>query len=299
MFFVIGSDEETHSKYMYDTMQKKGYDVEYFDTRKYPKDIQINFQPEINDGCFKINSRKILFKDIQGFYWRWYYGVMSGKTDDDYVNNIIYRERLSALTSIFQSIKCNWVNSYTAIELHKSKSYQLNIMAQNNIRIPKTLITNDKEELIKFYETHNKNVIYKPVLGGALTEKLKETDLTSENLNRLIVSPIQVQEYIDSTDIRVFASQDNVFAAEIRANTLDFRGDDSAEIIPVNLPKNIENDCKKVLKCLSLTYSGIDIRRSNNGEYVFLEANPAPMFIHFEKKTGYPITEMLINLLTK
>jgi hypothetical protein len=29
----------------------------------------------------------------------------------------------------------------------------------------------------------------------------------------------------------------------------------------------------------------------------FLEANPSPMFLHFEEKTGFPITQQLVKLL--
>jgi hypothetical protein len=31
---------------------------------------------------------------------------------------------------------------------------------------------------------------------------------------------------------------------------------------------------------------------------VFLEANPSPMFLGFEKATGLPLTEALVKLLT-
>jgi glutathione synthase/RimK-type ligase-like ATP-grasp enzyme len=299
MILIIGSNEEVHAKYVFCMLKQKGYEAEFFDTRQYPHNLFINFQPNTNEGSFIINGNKIYFNDIQGIYWRWFYGIFPGKTDDSHINNIIFRERNSAISSIFQSLKCNWVNSYKAIEMHKSKTYQLNLLAQNNIRIPKTLVTNDKEELIKFYEQNNKNLIYKPVLGGALTERLKDSDVNDERLDSLATSPIQLQEFIDGTDIRVFAMGDKVFAAEIRANTIDFRGDNSAQIIPCELPDNIINDCKKVLDILSLTYSGIDIKRNNAGEYIFIEANPAPMFLHFEKQTKFPITDTLIELLTK
>ncbi len=299
MILVIGSEEEAHSKYMYDILCQKGYDVEYFDSRKYPEEIFINYTPNTIVGSLNINGKEIPLDTVQGVYWRWFYGVPYGNTEDGYLNNLIYRERNCALISLFQSLECNWVNSYKAIELHKTKIYQLNLMAKNNIRIPKTLITNEKEKLIEFYESNNKSIIYKPVLGGALTEQIKDTDLTDEKLETLKTSPIQLQEFIEGTDVRVYAMGDKIFAAEIRANTIDFRGDDAAEIVPIELPEKIQNDCRKILDILSLSYSGIDIRRNNGGEYIFIEANPAPMFIHFEKQTGYPITDSLVELLTR
>jgi D-alanine-D-alanine ligase-like ATP-grasp enzyme len=42
----------------------------------------------------------------------------------------------------------------------------------------------------------------------------------------------------------------------------------------------------------------MDFRLTADGRYVFLEANPSPMFLGFEKATGLPLTEALVKLLT-
>ena len=298
MILIIGSEDELHSKHVYNAIKSKRLDAEYFDSRKYPNSISLSYDEETN-GYIKTDNKKIYLKDIQGIYWRWFYGIKREYIENDYVSNMIFRERTSALNSLFCSLKCNRVNSYEAIELHKTKAYQLNILKENGIRIPKTIITNDKESLIAFYENNNRNVIYKPVLGGAMTTRLTDNDLTVERLNELQMSPVQLQEFIAGVDIRVFAMGDEVFAAEIQADTIDFREDKQAKIIPVELPENIKQDCLKVLKLLKLSYSGIDIRKTKDNDYVFIEANPAPMFIHFENITHYPITDKIIELLTQ
>jgi glutathione synthase/RimK-type ligase-like ATP-grasp enzyme len=56
-------------------------------------------------------------------------------------------------------------------------------------------------------------------------------------------------------------------------------------------------DCRTLAKTLGLVFSGIDIRRTPSGEYVFLEGNPSPMFSYFEKVTGYRISDRLVELL--
>lgn len=300
MILVIGSEEELHAKYIHNKLIEQGFETEYFDSRKYPAEIKINYSPSLNDGYFVINGRKIYFKDVQGVYWRWFYGIQCGNTGDNYLNYLVQRENISALDSAFNCMQnCNWVNSYEAINLHKLKTYQLYLMKQNDIRIPQTLITNDSDALIDFYNANNKRVIYKPVLGGAMTEVLKESDLTKEKLETLETAPIQLQEFIEGVDIRVFVMGDEVFGAEIKAETTDFRADKNAVITPITLPDSVQKDCRKVLSLLKLSYSGMDIKKTPQEEYVFIEANPAPMFIHFENVTKYPITQCLINLLTK
>ena len=51
------------------------------------------------------------------------------------------------------------------------------------------------------------------------------------------------------------------------------------------------------MEILKLKYSGIDIRLNKNGEYVFIEANPAPMFIFIDRITKYPLIDSLIDML--
>ena len=42
---------------------------------------------------------------------------------------------------------------------------------------------------------------------------------------------------------------------------------------------------------------GIDLRLTPEGRYVFLEANPSPMFLGFEARAGLPLTDALVALL--
>lgn len=303
---IIGSEEEEHSKWIYNKLESMHEDVCYFDSREYPKNINISWSPDSPkiEGHIRINNQKIPLDEIKGFYWRWFYGIQYETLKDgantNFLSNMVYRERQSSLNSFFASFEsCNWVNSYKAVEMHKHKAFQTNIMSRNGIRMPKTLITNDSNSLMEFYEKNNKNIIYKPVLGGAYTKILSDDDFSQENLETLKISPVQFQEKIEGIDVRIYAMGDEIFAAEMHSNTLDFREDNRAQIIPVDIPEKVSEDCKKILKLLDLTYSGIDARKTENGEYVFIEANPAPMFIHFEKMTGYPITENLIKLLLK
>ncbi len=50
-------------------------------------------------------------------------------------------------------------------------------------------------------------------------------------------------------------------------------------------------------RALDLLWTGIDLRLTPEGDYVFLEANPSPMFLGFERQTGLPLTESLAHLL--
>lgn len=305
MIIIIGSEEEEHSIHMYTLLKTKNHEVCFLDTRQLPGKMSLSWHASLNDvmGSFIINDKKFYFNDIKSVYWRWNYGICINPVDESndaiFIAQMVQRETHSAIESIFSVLDCLWVNSLEAIELHKKKSFQLHLMKKAGIRVPETLITNDKEELIPFYEHNNCKIIYKPVRGGAITEQLMPGDLTEDRLDALKFSPVQFQEFIEGVDIRVYGIGDQLFPAEIRATTIDFRNDSQAQIVPIEIPDYVKSDCLKTMKILNLNFSGIDIRRSHTGEYVFIEANPSPMFINFERQSGYPISETLAEMLIK
>lgn len=113
----------------------------------------------------------------------------------------------------------------------------------------------------------------------------------------LRLSPVTLQEYIPGTNIRSYVIGESVYSAEIRTEAVDFRDDSQAELIPVELPETIQQQCLAITKAFKLEWTAIDWRHQPTGEYVFLEANPSPMFLYFEQQTGFPITEALVQLL--
>ncbi len=303
MIVILGTENEAHSRHVANVLKQKKEDYIFFNTQKYPNEALIAwYATGYNEGTITISNKKLNLSDIKGIYWRNFYDVRHEVFQDgnntEFLSRMIERERRSALHSLFYSLDLNWVNSMNAFDLHKKKAYLTNQFMKNGIRVPKTLITNDKDELINFYEESNKKIIFKPVLGGAYTQKVSDELLTKEYLDKLKIAPVQFQEFIDGVDIRVYAYKDKLYAARIEASTIDFREDASSKLIPIEIPQNIKDDCLKMMKIADLKYSGIDIRLKNDGEYVFIEANPAPMFIHAEKVTGFPLTDELINLLT-
>ena len=50
---------------------------------------------------------------------------------------------------------------------------------------------------------------------------------------------------------------------------------------------------------LDLLWTGIDYRLTPDRQYVFLEANPSPMFLGFQSATGLPLLESLVDLLVE
>jgi glutathione synthase/RimK-type ligase-like ATP-grasp enzyme len=84
---------------------------------------------------------------------------------------------------------------------------------------------------------------------------------------------------------------------EIQSNTLDFREDQNAPRVKIDLPAAVAEDCLKLARTLDLVFTGIDLRRTPEQEYVFFEGNPTPVFVYDEEVTGYPISDRLVDRL--
>ena len=198
--------------------------------------------------------------------------------------------------SVLIRLPARWVNNWRAFRLHQTKPAQLAIVAGLGAPVPATLLTNSAEDLVRFAARHER-AIFKPVQGGAHTRPLTAAHLKPENLENLKVAPVTVQEEVAGTNVRVFVAGERVLACEIATGSLDFRDDEAADISAHALPPEMAETSLRIARALDLVWTGIDFRLAPDGRYVFLEANPSPMFIGFGERSGLKLTESLAALL--
>lgn len=296
---ILGNAEDAHAVHIYAALKKIDAAVQYLDTRLFPTKIQLSWQPHGTEGYIQLPSKKRLeLQSIHSVYWRSFNDVGIPTLEDTKQAKIAYRDSLTTVRSIFQACPARWVNPWQAYQFHKEKPLQLNLAKQLGVKIPATLIGNDPQQITAF-ALSCKQTIFKPVYGGSHARLVTKKHLESEHLNlALKFSPVTLQEYIPGTNIRSYVVGDSVYSAEIRTDAVDFRDDALAKIVPVELPASIEQQCRKIASAFMLEWTAIDWRKNFDDEYVFLEANPSPMFLHFEEQTGFPLTEKLVRLLT-
>jgi glutathione synthase/RimK-type ligase-like ATP-grasp enzyme len=297
---VLSSNSEPHGVHILTELRKQGYDAHYLDTSLFPQQLCLSYYSHNHQGRLKLTNGDILeWNEIKSVFWRTMYPVRIPKLANTQQDQIAHNDSMSTLRTFLQENSIHWVNSWQAYQFHREKPLQLKKVQQLGIRIPDTLITNEPEAVLEFAQNYPQ-VIFKPVYGGAHTGILSQDYLDPQRLKKVLkVSPITLQEYIPGTNIRSYVIGKSVYSAEIRSNSVDFRRDNQTKLLPVQLPDSVINDCLTITPALWLEWTAIDWRLTPNGEYVFLEANFSPMFLHFERQTNFPITESLLNLLTK
>lgn len=295
---ILGNSEDAHAAHLKQVLTQAGAMVDYLDTRLFPTQLQMSWQPDTQNGYLTLpGNRRLNFQDIKSVFWRSLSEVYIPPLKDANQQRIAYNDSLSTLRSLIQSRPARWINSWQAYQFHKEKPLQLSKAKQTGLIIPATLISNSPEQVMEFAQSY-KQVIFKPVYGGTHTQFLTESHLEPKRLGlALSLSPVTIQEYIPGTNIRSYVIGNSVYSAEIRSHSLDFREDAQAELIPVELPEAVRQQCLAITQALMLEWTAIDWRLKPTGEYVFLEANPSPMFLYFEEQTGFPITQKLLELL--
>ncbi len=295
---ILGNSEDAHAIHISDALMQAGAVVNYLDTRLFPTQLRISWQPGSLTGTITLPEGKTLsLQDVHSVFWRSLSEVYIPSLGDLHQQRLAFNDSVSTVRSLIQACPAHWVNSWQSYQFHKEKPLQLNRVKQLGVQIPATLISNNAEEVIAFCQTQ-KNTIFKPVCGGAYTQAVTEAHLEPKRLNlALNLSPVTIQAYIPGTNIRSYVIGKSVYSAEIRSHSLDFRQDEEAELIPVNLPESVRQQCLAIANALMLKWTAIDWRLQPTGDYIFLEANPSPMFLYFEQQTGFPITCALLKLL--
>lgn len=205
-----------------------------------------------------------------------------------------------AWRAVFASIGALVINRPLAAASNASKPLQLRRIAGFGFAVPRTLVSNVSTDVRRFYDECAGRVVYKSASGRrSIVRRLGAGDLA--RLDSLGPCPVQFQEYLAGDDLRVHVVGERVFAAEIRSDATDYRYVDRAgsyrEIRAAELPAEIAERCRRLSRGLGLVVSGIDLRRSPEGEYYCFEANPSPDFVFYQRATGQPIGEAIADRL--
>jgi glutathione synthase/RimK-type ligase-like ATP-grasp enzyme len=284
-----------------------GYDYLFFDQLQFPGAYNLSWQfgRDGLSGFVSSPQRKVDLAEVTGVYAR-YVNHRGGEKDERFSKHereMILAEYQLSLMQLLDLLPCTVVNRARASVSNDSKVYQSFLAESVGLRTPRTLVTTDPDQAKMFYEACGRQVIYKSLSSvRSVVSPVVDADL-SERIRRVVNCPTQFQEVVEGIDIRVHTVGSKVFATEIASDASDYRyaGRDgrSLSMRAIDLPPEIEKACLSMARSLGLVLSGVDLRRSPEGEYYCFEVNPSPGFIFYERMTGQPISEAVGHLLRK
>jgi glutathione synthase/RimK-type ligase-like ATP-grasp enzyme len=192
-----------------------------------------------------------------------------------------------------------WISPPEATDRASDKIYQLWMARQAGFRVPRTLITQSRGEVVDFINEVGR-VIVKPVVGApgpSLYTRWIEDPQTLP-AESFAMCPATYQEYIPGRHhIRLNCFGERMFAALIETEELDWRPDLNVPITQWPVPEDLARLVRTVLDRLGLLMGVIDIKLTPEGEPVWLEVNPQGQFLFLEPLTGEPLTEHFADYL--
>ena len=294
---ILGHLFDEHAASVQAELAVRGHQALVIDSSQFPANLTISLDPATLSGKLTVPGNPPLpLNEIHAVYWRGYGGVGMPELPDAEQAFIARNDARSLLESLLILLPTRWVNGWESFQLHQTKPVQLARIASLHVPVPPTLLSNDPQEVLAFAAKHPR-LIVKPVQGGDHTRRLAPEHLTPENLANLRYAPITLQAEVPGTNVRVFVAGQRVLACEVNTTAVDYREDAEAQLMIHSLPPPIEAMARVIARELKMLWTGIDFRLTPDGQYVFLEANPSPMFLGFEAQTGLPLMESLIEVL--
>lgn len=264
-------------------------------------------------------SEKVPLSDIKSV---WYRKPMppdlGGRFRDDFAR-FAENEARATLWSLYTTSEALWVNPplFGVRLLEDNKLYQLKIAGSVGLSVPRTIISNDVNDLLGFIDKCDGVAAVKTIYMSAFvddednvffvyTNQVTREDLVGRD-EEIGLCPVMLQEYIEKeVELRITIVGNQVFACAIYSQdserTLhDWRryDFDNVEHHPHNLPDGVKQNLISLMKELRLVYGAVDMILTPSGQYVFLEVNPGGQWGWIEDLTGLPISRSLAEILSE
>ncbi len=314
---IISNSTDVHSDEVEEELIRHGAQVVRLDTDVFfTRNNEISFCNPGSSGI-KLNGHWYTLTDIHGVLYRRPEQVVIEGVTNTYQKAFAEKETTELLKQLYFTLTHKlWVSGYNSLEAARRKVPQLGVAKKYGLQTPKTVVTNSPHRVIDFFRQCSGKIIYKtlhapiikpndsPELWSVPTTLITKKQL--EHIELIGNTGGIFQEYIRKQyEVRVTIIGRQVFSAKI-----DSQSDPSAIIdwreavacgrvlvTPYKLPAEIEKQCLEVIHDYGLNFGAIDLIRTPEGQYVFLELNCNGQWLWVEELTEQPLLESMVRLL--
>jgi glutathione synthase/RimK-type ligase-like ATP-grasp enzyme len=230
----------------------------------------------------------------------------------------VYREIQAGLGGLYDALsQAYWISPLARIRAAANKLAQLRSATRLGFSVPRTVFTNDPSGVRAFVASARNRVVFKSIGESLLATRdgpwsaqavvaevfttLVDEETIESGLSRLSACPVLLQEYVEKDyELRITVVGDDVFAAEIHSQDgsegeIDWRRGDVWRMDHRihALPAAEQARCVALVRAFGLQFGAIDVIKSVDGRYVFLEINPNGQFRWVEELTGLEISRAL------
>lgn len=235
---------------------------------------------------------------VAGVWWRRpkrY--VPSADVDEPHLRRFVTYEAQAAFEDWLHCLGTRVINPLAADKAASHKLLQLRLAREVGLKIPRSLATNSPRHAASFCEHPEDKVVYKPFTAPnwqlVPTQRLSKD--AANHFSTVAYAPVIFQEEIVKVgDIRATVLDNQIFCVEIGSSSdetpLDWRIDPSRQYAPHELPESVKVELVELLRRLGLRFAACDLALTQDGEYVFFEANTGGQWLFAEIMVDQPIS---------
>jgi hypothetical protein len=318
MILVVSNRDDAHAEHIEAMLRARGAVFMRFDPAMFPvaAAISVSYEPAGRSRrTLRVGEQHLDLREVTAVWYRRPGLPDAGAgIEDRAARELVQEECRQLVQDVWSSVDCPWLPAQPSIvKSAGQKATQLKVAGELGFELPPTLITNSPTDLLEFYRQHGGDIVCK-LAGTALqrsvgwtfaryTEAVSTRDIA--HAHSIALCPVIFQARVPKqVELRITVVGRHVFAAEIHSQTsnhtrLDWRRYDehnTPHAVHV-LPAATEERCRELVGRLGLRYGAIDMIRTPDGRYVFIEINPNGQYLWIERQTGLPISDAICNLL--
>lgn len=256
---------------------------------------------------------KTINKDLKTWNRRGNINTVPDTINDYQLLNFLKKDRDSVAKAYERLLKeeSKYIGDYEE-ENQSNKIYDLFLAQKVGLKIPDSMVTNIKKDLLCFFDSHQRIItksitFYPKVFYDNIEYSSNKTIIVSkehiDNLNETFAIAL-FQQYIEKKfEVRIFYFEGMFFSMAIFSQNdshtqIDFRNynyEKPNRNIPFRLPKDIENKLNRFIKIKKLNSCSIDLIVTPENEFVFLEVNPQGQFEWVSAYCNYYIEKKIAN----
>lgn len=271
-----------------------------------------------------VNNKKILFngidlvKEIDCIYYRRFEDNIQLNLRSGYpISQVLFElkyEVSDLIKCIFFLLKDKiWFPAPYNVNIDKLTSI---LYAQEcGLKVPKSMVSNNKQDIIEFLSEHPSSII-KPIrfsgyyIMGSTTYNIYTNSICVEDTKKLgnddIFFPSLIQEKVNKAfEIRAFFLDGEIYACAILVDNKNYDdvkrnfGTEHIRWIPYEIPKETVMKIRLFMNRLSLNTGSIDMIKTEDGEFAFIEVNPVGQFIAPSDRCNFNLEQLIAKWLIK
>lgn len=315
---VVSTSVDEATDIVVGSLRDRGARVTRFDSEAYPFSMTLSSRYDQNRVAPTISlapddQATALLEDVTSVWYRRFRTPERPAPMSEGVYDFCLREARAAAIGSLLTLRARWMSPPEKTWAAEHKPYQLATAASVGLVIPETIVTNDPREVLAAYHRFAERMIAKPCRSGYVecgdqqlaifTSEVLESHLSK--LASAKLSPAIYQRHIPKRcDVRATIVGGRIFVADIdsqsdSAASVDWRRTTNPHLPHSHgrLPKNIEDRLKLLLDALGLAFGAVDLIKTPDDEYVFLEVNPAGQWLWLDDLLQSGITNSVVDWL--